>query len=200
MSNKEGGEAPSYWIVSPDLLPWTQTEASTPEGAWELWNEHVLPAFIQQGWYTDAHMRRIPAILLREACTVEEAPKAGSSEEQDDGWDDGFEIDFIAVSRDDDAADAAAAGNFLIGVDGSIKPIAPKDGRHFQLEEMQAYVGGPIEILDMPNGRLLIFHEEGKLIPLAPNSTATLIAGKCGIAAWDYIAGPALDVDGSTVE
>jgi hypothetical protein len=60
-----------------------------------------------------------------------------------------------------------------------IKEINPTNGSYFTLEELQGYVGGRIEILHLESeeleDRLLIVHEEGKLISLPFNLPATLI-------------------------
>jgi hypothetical protein len=83
----------------------------------------------------------------------------------------------------------------LYCTDFRIKEITPANGLYFTLEELQGYVGGRIEILhlvgDELEDRLLVVHEEGKLISLPFNVPATLI--------WimyygetDFVAGDAL--------
>ena len=60
-----------------------------------------------------------------------------------------------------------------------IKEVKPANGLYFTLDELQGYVGGRIEILhleaDELEDRLLVVHEEGKLISLPFNLPATLI-------------------------
>ena len=63
--------------------------------------------------------------------------------------------------------------------DFRIKEITPANGIYFTLEELQGYVNGRIEILPLEaddlEDRLLVVHEEGKLISLPFNLPATLI-------------------------
>jgi len=63
--------------------------------------------------------------------------------------------------------------------DFTIKEITPANGICFTLAELQGYVGGLIEILpleeDELEDRLLVVHEEGKLLSLPYNIPATLI-------------------------
>ena len=67
----------------------------------------------------------------------------------------------------------------LYTTDFIIKEVAPANGIYFTLEELQGYVGGRIEILHLEaddlEDRLLVVHEEGKLISLHFNLPATLI-------------------------
>ena len=67
----------------------------------------------------------------------------------------------------------------LYTTDFIIKEVAPANGIYFTLEELQGYVGGRIEILHLEaddlEDRLLVVHEEGKLISLPFNLPAILI-------------------------
>lgn len=58
---------------------------------------------------------------------------------------------------------------------GEIEDVLPKNGKHFTLEEMQAIVGGYIEIVRLPANLLMILNEEGKLQKLAYNPHADAI-------------------------
>lgn len=62
-----------------------------------------------------------------------------------------------------------------IGVDGEEKVVTPKNGEDFTLEELQAYVGGNIEIVPFGEELEIIVNEEGKLIGLEKNEKATEI-------------------------
>jgi hypothetical protein len=66
----------------------------------------------------------------------------------------------------------------LYTTDLSVTRIQPANGRYFTLEEMQRVVGGRIEIIPLDRegleDRLLVIHEEGKLISLPLNMLATL--------------------------
>jgi hypothetical protein len=67
----------------------------------------------------------------------------------------------------------------LYRTDFQIQEISPANGLYFTLEELQGYVGGIIQIIPLDGegheDRLLILHEEGKLISLSLNVPATLI-------------------------
>lgn len=54
--------------------------------------------------------------------------------------------------------------------------VLPKDGKTFTLKELQKFVGGYIEIVSMPSGKVLICNEESKLQnPIIANIKATAI-------------------------
>jgi hypothetical protein len=57
----------------------------------------------------------------------------------------------------------------------------PRDGRKFSLDELQALVGGYIEMVRIPGDagkRVLFVDEEGRLKGLKPNVRASHIAGQ----------------------
>ena len=66
----------------------------------------------------------------------------------------------------------------LITADGKITEVTPKNGEYFKLDELQAFVGGYIEVLCPPSmtGALLIVNEEGKCAA----SRTTRSPRKCG--------------------
>lgn len=57
---------------------------------------------------------------------------------------------------------------------GEIVDVKPKNKRHFSYEELTAIVGGMVEIVPLPSGKLLVCNEEGKLNGLPKNDRATL--------------------------
>lgn len=82
--------------------------------------------------------------------------------------------------------------------DGTEEPITPKaaDGL-FELEELQAAVGGYIEIQSigyLPNGTSMhmVMNEEGKLKDLPVNGEATVIW-------WTYCGGPTDSIHGDVL-
>ena len=80
----------------------------------------------------------------------------------------------------------------LFDPDGSEREVRPANGSDFKLDELQAFVGGYIEIVH-PQGRrwrqkLLVINEEGKLQGLPLNARASEIYS----APFDVIVGPAL--------
>lgn len=52
--------------------------------------------------------------------------------------------------------------------------VSPKNGKYFSLEELNSFVDGYIEIVDLMDGRLMVVNEEGKLIGLPLNLLATV--------------------------
>lgn len=74
--------------------------------------------------------------------------------------------------------------NVIITPEGRVGPVPdPADGEKHSLEELQAMVGGPIEIINCPlrppatRHRIMVVHEEGKRKELPPNGLATYLAG-----------------------
>ena len=68
----------------------------------------------------------------------------------------------------------------LIKTDGSKLEIQPQNGLDFQLDELQKFVDGYIDIINLHNGKDV----------LDSNETATEIAHKHkAIFGWDYICG-----------
>lgn len=63
----------------------------------------------------------------------------------------------------------------VIRVDGTQEEVEPGDGLRFSLEELQGFVGGLIEFIDLGEGYMIV-NEEGKLIGLPYNQVATRIA------------------------
>lgn len=80
----------------------------------------------------------------------------------------------------------------LIPVQGEKQEVLPANGKCFTLEELQALVGGYIEYLYLPDGRVLVINEEGKPEGLPYNFNASLYGVQIGIANDDFIVGPAV--------
>lgn len=80
----------------------------------------------------------------------------------------------------------------LIPVQGERQEVLPANGKDFTLKELQALVGGHIEYLYLPDGRILVVNEEGKLEGLTYNFNASLYSVQLGIADDDFIVGPAV--------
>lgn len=64
-----------------------------------------------------------------------------------------------------------------IKMDGTITEVTPLNGTHFQLDELQAFVGGYIERVVTPTGEEMYVNEEGKLLGLNINVLATKLYG-----------------------
>lgn len=80
----------------------------------------------------------------------------------------------------------------LIKTDGSVQKVQPANGSDFTLEELQGFVDGLIEIIDIGSDMIMVVNEEGKGV-LELNNKATFLARTMqAIFPQDYIAGNAL--------
>ncbi len=79
----------------------------------------------------------------------------------------------------------------VLHVDGTQETIAPHSPPAFALEELHALVGGWIEVVYLPDGRLMVIDEEGKLKGYSRNEKATRLAAS-RLFPGDYIAGTAV--------
>jgi hypothetical protein len=67
--------------------------------------------------------------------------------------------------------------------DGTSKEVQPANGDHFELEELVQVVEGPIQMIPLPDGRIMTLNEEGGpdaeagRVGLPPNEQATELAG-----------------------
>jgi Domain of unknown function (DUF3846) len=64
----------------------------------------------------------------------------------------------------------------LYKTDGTTREVSSRNGRKYTLEELQEYVGGPIEWLEIRAGKLIV-NQEGKLMGLPFNLRATALSG-----------------------
>jgi hypothetical protein len=78
----------------------------------------------------------------------------------------------------------------LYRADGTQETVAPKNKKYFRLAELQALVGGYIEMVFLNDGRIMVVNEEGKIDGLPVNVRATEIIRRCGRE--DAIVGDAL--------
>ena len=62
-----------------------------------------------------------------------------------------------------------------IKTNGEVREVLPNNGKCFSLRELQKYVDGIIEIIDLPNGKQMVANETGKLTGLPKNEKATEI-------------------------
>ena len=63
----------------------------------------------------------------------------------------------------------------LIRANGEIEEVEPKNGTDFKLEELNKFVGGPIELARTKDGRHLVVNEQGLPTGLPHNQLATLL-------------------------
>jgi hypothetical protein len=76
--------------------------------------------------------------------------------------------------------------------DGTITVVEPVNGRDFKLAELYQHTQSTtVQMIDMPDGRVMWMDEEGKLTGKEPNPTATALVAKW-LLPGDYIAGHAL--------
>jgi hypothetical protein len=76
----------------------------------------------------------------------------------------------------------------IIPARGHLFDVQPANGRAFTLADLQKIVGGYIEALRAPDGRLMFLNEDGKRLRLPLNPTATyLLRGRLRVD--DYIVG-----------
>lgn len=66
----------------------------------------------------------------------------------------------------------------LIKADTTVEAITPKESECFSLKELQDYVGGYIEILNLENDYILVVDEEGRLKNKKLNKKASEFAGQ----------------------
>lgn len=86
----------------------------------------------------------------------------------------------------------------LYKTDGTILEVVPANGTDFQLDELQAMVGGYIEIVSAGKGKIMIIDDDGKLKGKPVNNAATMIFMQAGYC--DIIAGDALVCDSEMVK
>jgi hypothetical protein len=79
--------------------------------------------------------------------------------------------------------------SILIATNGEETKVAPGNKKHFSLVELQAFVGGYIQVITLADGRLMVLNEEGKLDGLEPNLKAMEYAEGSGLAKDDFIVG-----------
>ena len=81
----------------------------------------------------------------------------------------------------------------IIKTNGEIVPVEPKNGKDFQLEEMQQIVGGYVQLFPLLNdeGEVMVMNEEGKIDDLPANDKATELAERW-LLEGDYIVGDVL--------
>lgn len=80
---------------------------------------------------------------------------------------------------------------YIIKTSGEIIETTPRNGNDFELDELQAIVGGYIEVVNLRDGRLIVVDEEGKPKGKERNHKATDIFHSV-FGNNDFIVGDAL--------
>jgi len=87
----------------------------------------------------------------------------------------------------------------IIKANGQEVETEPINGTDFQLEELKDIVKGWIEIVWLPDGRLMCVNEEGKCYGLPINDKATEIY-QSAFGYSDFICGDVLVCDGNQIQ
>lgn len=87
----------------------------------------------------------------------------------------------------------------IIKANGEITEVSPANGKDFKLEELQTIVDGYIEVIWMPEDKIMVINEEGKLLKLPVNEKATKIY-QDNFCYPDIIVGDVLVCDANQVE
>jgi len=89
----------------------------------------------------------------------------------------------------------------IIKTDKITVETAPANGSDFLLAELNAIVGGPIEMIWLSDGTVMVLHGEGKFKDLDLNQRATITAGFLrGLQPGDWIAGDVLHCDADMIK
>ena len=87
----------------------------------------------------------------------------------------------------------------IIYTDKEEEDYTPKNGKTFELDELQGIVGGWIEIIRLKDGRIIVIDEDGKSKDKAVNIQATNIMRRDHYTT-DYIVGTAIVCDSDMVD
>src|SRR5689334_8566375 len=71
----------------------------------------------------------------------------------------------------------------ILYTDGTSKEVHPANGDHFEIDELLQIVDGQLQMIPLPDGRIMTFNEDGGpdvesgRAGLPPNEQATALAG-----------------------
>ena len=88
----------------------------------------------------------------------------------------------------------------IIKTNGTRQSVQPANGTDFTLKEMQAIVGGDIELVFLNETEIMVVNEEGKINDLAYNSATTRIFKENHPSVSDYIVGDVLVCDNKQIK
>lgn len=86
-----------------------------------------------------------------------------------------------------------------IRADGNVEVVEPENGSTYSLKELNAFVGGYIELVYLSNGQLMVLNEEGKINDLPFNSLATALYNPHSVF-QDYVVGDVLVCQQNEIE
>lgn len=75
----------------------------------------------------------------------------------------------------------------LIRATGEQITVKPASGGKFTLEELQGFVSGFIERIDLENGKAMYINEDGKALQMKRNIAATVCLQQRGCLQGDYL-------------
>lgn len=81
---------------------------------------------------------------------------------------------------------------FVLRADGQVEPCAGP----ISLKEAQRAVGGYVEAVTIPEGAQVLVNEEGKLLGLPRNASATELVQNAGLHPDDHICGAVVVLTG----
>lgn len=87
----------------------------------------------------------------------------------------------------------------LVKTSGEILEVQPLNKKSFTLSELQSYVGGYIEMVNLPNGECMICNEEGLLLNLPYNEIATDLVARLYDTQTQDFAGDVLFINQSEI-
>lgn len=82
----------------------------------------------------------------------------------------------------------------LIKTNGETIEVKPKNGKYFELQELQEYVGGYIEGVSLQDNSMMYVNEEGFLLNLEDNVSASYYADIHSNIQCHHIVGDAIVV------
>ena len=89
----------------------------------------------------------------------------------------------------------------MILPNGEVDSISLPEDEQARLRQLQDWVGGYIEVVDLPGERHMVINENGKDGPHMINHTATAIAHEAeSIMPTDYIAGVAVIIPAEVLQ
>jgi len=89
----------------------------------------------------------------------------------------------------------------VIKSSGEVIETQPNNGTDFSIEELQAIVGGYIEVVSLRDGRLIVCDEQGKLKGKDFNTRATYILQTAfAFPTHDFIVGDVLVCDADEIK
>ena len=84
--------------------------------------------------------------------------------------------------------------------DGTWETVVPQNGKNFELDELNKFVGGYIEIITLKGSRFMVLNEEGKLDGLPFNQRATMVFRESFPGTNDFIVGNVLVCPNDMIE